>query len=431
MRNTARLALLLSAALLAGACSGNNPVPPQLVQVGWSWNPAVAGAEPLPVAWVSGVPQQLPVLPATGCTPSGSAHAVVDANGAPLVAGVAMDCVAGVPVMTPVTWLSGTRTALPLAPGTSQGSALAVAWSDGASFVAGATGDAYPFPSIWKNGVLMTPHPETLLPPWCDSGIVTSLVVTTRYAVASGVVHVTSSTPPSYQAIVWVLDPDFTSVQYGVLQPPVTMAGSAGGSVSSTFDGLNVYSAATVSLDGNDKPMFWLNEVPYPIAGESFATGPWGVPTGIALVDATPYVTGYVQPTSPTGAPQPVIWTPSASMLLSTADSRGVGTGEGVVISAMWAVVTGESLGPDPANGQRSLSLAALWLNGQRYDLPGLAAPGSGPLLASPLHAWWKVPGTTPVADWPWPGGYGAVIGRAPVSAAGSAVARAVTAVLP
>lgn len=429
MRSPARLLPLL-AATLAAACSGNDPQPPAVIQAGWSWSPAIAGTRPLPVTWTSGgAPQQLPLLqPAGDCGASGSVQAAANADGVPLFAGISASCSAGVTTMRPVVWRGGEVLALPLPAPFTQGSALAVAWSLGSAYVAGATGDAYPMPSIWKDGVLRTTNPGALLPAWSDSGVITSLTVTSKYAIAAGVIHVTAgpgTTAPVFQGVLWVLDPDFTSLQAGLLEPPASMQpGTFGGMVTTTFDGLQIYSAAAVSLDGQEKPVLWVDDVPFAAFGESFTTGPWAVPTGIALVDATPYVSGFVRSSGPGTTPVPGLWTPDASQALPTAG--GAGSGEGVVIHTMWAFVTGESLGPDPSDPSRAVCLPALWTNGDRLDLPGLAAPGGGPAVPTPLPGWWKVPGTSPAQDWPWPGGFGEVLRQAPVSAAGSAVARAI-----
>ncbi len=431
MRTPARLLALL--ALAATACSGNNPQPPQVVQVGWSWDPARAGVANIPVAWISGgSPQALPLLPATGCTASGSAQAVTSVGGTPVAVGIAADCVAGAPVMVPVSWdgvggQSPTVTPLPLPSIYSQGTALAVAWNGTHTFVAGATGNDVPYPTIWVDGVLATTVPTRIVPAGFDAAVITSLVVTDRYGIAAGVAHRLGGAAPVFAPVVWVLDTDFTDLRPVVLlAPPALAGGRAGGSVAMTSDGLNVYSAAGLSMDGRDKPVFWLDTAPFPIYGGDFSTAPWGVPTGLALVDVTPYVTGFSKPATLQDPPEPVIWTPADMMVLSTADGTRVGSGEAIAVSTMWAFVTGESHGVDPTDRARRVSVPALWTNGDRQDLPALVAPGGGPELVTPLDAWWKVPGTGSTEPWPWPGGFGEVITRGPVAAAGSAVARAI-----
>jgi hypothetical protein len=433
MRTPARLVSLLSVALAAGACSGNDPQPPRVIQGGWSWNPAVAGDRPLPVVWTAaGAPQQLPLLVGGDCGTSGSVQAIANAGGAPLFAGISVACNGGVSTMTAVTWENGVVTPLPVPPPYSQAAALAVAWFDDMTYVAGASGDAFPLPTLWKNGAVVTRNPTVLLPPWSDSGVITSLVVTSKYAIAAGIVHSIGSVAPAYQGVVWILDPDFTSLNGALLVPPSSM-GTASflGTVAMTFDGLQVYSAAGVEQDGQEKPVFWLDDVAYSISGDDPAVAPWGVATGIALVDSAPYVTGYHRPSSPTDTPQPIIWTSSATQALPTADATPVGSGEAIALWTLWAFVSGESLGRDPTAASRWISVPELWVNGGRQDLAGLVAPGSGPTLSTPLYGWWKVPGTSPAEDWPWPGGFGEVLRHGPVSAAGSGVARSIVALPP
>jgi hypothetical protein len=273
-----------------------------------------------------------------------------------------------------------------------------------------------------------------LLPPWADSGVITSLEVTSKYVLAAGVIHWTASNPPVdplvdppvYQGVIWVLDTYLTSVTITPLAPPGTMgADSFGGGVSTTTDGLKVYSAGALVLAGREKPMFWLDTDAYPISGSDYTTGPWGVPTDISLVDVTPYVTGFFRSPEPASAPQPVIWTPNATQPLPTAGTTPNGTGEAIATAYSWAFVGGETLAPDPSSPSRAISVPALWVNAGRTDLPALVAPGGGPLVDAPLFGWWKVPGYLVEPDWPYPGGFGQVLRSADVAAAGSAVARA------
>ena len=431
MRNPASLlAPLVAVALAASACSGNDPQPPAIVQAGWSWNPALAADRPLPVVWKgTAAPQVLPLLPGGDCGASGSVQALASVNGAPYAVGISVACSGGKATMSPVAWHDGTVTPLPLPGSYTQGTALAVATVDGHVFVAGGSGDGFPLPTIWKDGELGTRLPDNMLPPFADSGLITSLVVTDKYAVAVGIVHMIGLDPPDFLGIVWVLDPDFTSVQATILiAPEELLDGSFGGSVVSTFDGLNLYTAAALVYQGAEQPVFWIDETADSILSGDYATGPWGVPTGMQLVETTPYVTGYVRTSSKSGLPSPVIWTPTASMNLSTADaSAPVGAAEAIALAYGWAFVGGESLGRDATDATRALSLPACWTNGNRQDLPALVPPGGGPLLGQPLFGWWSVPGTgASPAVWPYPGGFAEVLRAKPVAAAGSAVLRAI-----
>jgi hypothetical protein len=424
MQTPGRLHPFLAAALLAGACTGNSPQPPSVIQAGWSWLPSQAGDRPLPVTWQdAGPPVRLPLLDGLGCAASGSAQALANLNGAPVVAGISVACRSGSAAMYPVVWQGGAVTELPRPAAHTQGTALAAAVEGNHLYVAGATGTDSPMPAIWLDGVASEAGPF-FDPRVCDSGLVTSLVVTSRYAIAAGTCHVTGSNPPAYAAMIWVLDPDLLAVNDTVLFPPgPLLAGSAVGGVATAFDGLQVYSTAAISKDGLDKPVFWLDDQSYPISGTDFLAGPWGVPTGIALVGTTPYVTGFLRTGSSGALPQPVIWTPRVSQFLPAAGSSG--SGEAIRIYTAWAFAGGESLVTDPSNPARAVSIPALWINGERTDLAALAAPGGGPLLAGPLDRWWKVPGPVPQADWPYPGGFAQLFGSGPVAAAGSAVARA------
>jgi hypothetical protein len=431
MRNPSPLlAPLVALALVASACSGNNPQQPLIVQAGWSWNPALAADRPLPVVWKgTAAPEVLPLLPGGDCGASGSVQALAKVDEAPFGVGISVACSGGKPTMLPVTWQGGTVTPLPL-PGTyTQGTALAVATANGSVFVAGASGDAFPMPTIWKDGALGTRVPGNLLPPFSDSGLITALVATEKYAVAVGVIHLLATDPPQFQGIVWVLDPDFTSVQGTVLIPPFSLnTGSFGGSVVASFDGLQLYTAAALELDGAEQPVFWLDTNSFPILSGDYAVGPWGVPTGIQLLGTVPYLTGYVRTSDPAGRPEPVIWTPAASMVLSTADaSAPIGAAEAITLAYGWAFAGGETLGRDPSNSLRALSVPACWTNGDRQDLPALVPPGGGPALSGPLFGWWSVPGTgTTPATWPYPGGFAQVLRTKSVSAAGSAVLRTI-----
>jgi len=444
MRARAPLLVFLSvASLVAGACSGNNPQPPKIVQGGWAWNPSVAGDMPLPVTWTgAAAPQQLPLLPGGDCGASGSVQALTVKGKAAYAVGTSVACSAGIPSMMPVAWHDGTVTRLELPAGWAHGTALAAAVvEDDAGkehvYVAGATGDEFPLPTIWKDGVLATREPDLMLPGGYDAGLITSLVITTRYAIAGGVLHEAGSQPPVYLAVVWFLAPDFASGTVDPLLPPAGYGTTTtyGGTVSMAYDGLFVYSVATLMEGSLEKAVFWVDDAGVPMLGSGFGSSPWGMPTGIALVgeapDITPYISGLLRSPTSRSTPVPVIWTPSATQVLSTAGEGGAGTGESIAVDRGWAFVSGESLGADPTNGTRFVSVPALWTNGNRADLPGLTARGGATVLQKPLFGWWKVPGAAAAIDWPYPGGFGEIIGPYQVAAGGSAVARTIVAIPP
>jgi hypothetical protein len=429
MRIPAHLhAVLVAIATAAIACSGNNPQPPEIVQAGWSWT-AASGERTVPVLWRGGAaPAPLPLLPGGDCDPSGSAHALAKVNGAPYAVGISLGCAGGTTTMSPVAWHDGTVSRLPPPAGATQGTALAVTTFAGSVYVAGGSGDAAPMPTIWKDGAVGTRDPRALLPVWADAGIITSFAVTEKFAIAAGIVHSTLEGPP-FLGVVWVLDPDFTFMNGTLLPPPAAMTGATfSGSVAAAFDGQTLFTVSALSSGGNEKPIVWMDDIALAILGDDFTVGPWGVPFDIRLVELTPYVTGFFRPSGPGTAPQPALWTPVASQLLSTAGgATGVGSGEALGVAFSWAFVGGESLAPDPTDGSRMISVPARWTNGERQDLVPLSAPGGGPLLVKPLPGWWTVPGSAPseAGNWPYPGGFGEVLAGRPVAAAGSAVARA------
>ncbi len=439
------LAALATTALVAGACSGNNPPPPLVGAGGWSWSPGVAGGHPLPVLWWgTSTPTALPLLDGGDCAASGSVQALVAEPGQPLAVGISVTCTGGVPAMLPVAWPGGAVQALPLPVGATQGTALAVVSQPATTriaipdrFVGGATGTTSPLPTFWKNGAVVASDPADLLPSDHDAGVVTSITATDQFVLAAGVVHRTGSSPPAYSGIIWLFDLGFTASTWELLPPP-DGAGDAsfGAWVSMVLDeSSDIWSAAAVAEgDALAKPVVWTNDLAVPSFGIDFTTAPWASPTGLALVDIVPYSSGWVRTGSASGPPQPGIWAGSILSVLPSADpSNPVGAGEGIAIHLESAFVVGESLAPDPGDPTRRLSLPALWTNGERRDLGTLAAPGTGPATSGPIFGWWRLPGTPASSppDWPFPGGTGEVLGSRPISAAGSGVARAVVAVPP
>lgn len=438
------LPVLVATALVAGACSGNNPTPPLVGAAGWSWDPGIAADHPLPVLWWgSTTPQLLPLLDGGDCAASGSVQALAVFEGRPLATGISVTCTGGVPSMRPVTWFNGNVSALELPAGVLQGTGLAVAAVASNAkiaipdiFVGGATGTSSPVPTIWKNGFAELWDPAMMLPPGHDSGVITSLVATDKFLVAGAVAHVIDSDPPAYTGIVYLVDLDFTDATGDYLPlPPGFEDASFTGGVSLVVVGTDVFSAAAISMAGSPgKPVTWENDLPLSALGLDFDVAPWAVPTGLSMVDVSAYTSGYVLPSTASGPPQPAIWVGAALELLSTADpSFPVGAGEAVATYTNLAYVAGETRGADLVNRGRNLSVPALWTNGARTDLGTLAAPSISPVVAGPLFGWWRIPGTpaTSSPDWPYPGGTGTVWGSGPISAAGSGVARAVVAVPP
>jgi hypothetical protein len=410
---------LLIHALLASACTGNSPSPPLVAVAGWSWNPALAEDRSLPVIWWgSSTPKLLPLLPGGDCAASGSVQAMVIANGAPTMAGISAVCTGGTATMLP------------------QGTALAVTSLDGNVFVGGAVGGSSPFPMVWKNGQVALVDRSTVLPAGHDSGIVTSIVASANFVVAAGVLHRTDSFPPAFSGVVWILDPDFTSVIAHLIPSPSGVTGASfGPSVSIVLEGTTtVWSTTALALGaGLDKPVAWADDVAFALSGLDFTTGPYGVPTGLLLVSSTPYVSGFVRPPGQGGLPAPAIWAGTIHQTLSTSDPAvGLGAAEALAILFEHAYVAGETYRTDPTDQARLLSVPAWWDNGSRHDLGGLVAPGGGPVLSRPLFGWWHVPGTPATAppDWPYPGGF-AEIDASPrgVAAAGSGVSKVIATV--
>ncbi len=438
------LAALALAALLSGACSGNDPQPPLVGAGGWSWDAGGLDARPVPVLWWgSSEPTRLPLLDGGDCTPSGSVQALIVYQGKPIATGISVTCAGGVPSMIPVHWTGGTVSALELPPGTTQGTGLAVAAVDRKEkiaipdlFVGGATGTTFPVPTLWKNGVAVLSDPNVVLPPGHDSGAVTALAATDKFLVAGVIAHVIGSSPPAYSGLVYVIDLDFTAATGDYLPLPAGYAeASFVGGVSLVLEGTEVFSAAAISMAGGPgKPVVWTNDIPVPFLGLDFGVAPWAVPTGLSMVGVVPYTSGYVLPTTASGPAQPAIWAADILALLSTADpSSPAGAGEAVATYKGVAYVAGESCGADPINLGRRLSVPALWTNGTRSDLGTLAAPSLSPPILEPLFGWWRLPGTPAGSppDWPFPGGIGPVWGSGTFSPAGSGVVRAIVTVPP
>jgi len=457
MRNQALLlASLLASATVTSGCPGNNPSLPPLYQGGWSWNPPASGDRPVPVIWSgsSPVPQALGFLPGD-C--SGSVQALTVNAGQPTPVGISVKCTGDSPPrperMLPVIWTGTTPAALPLRPATvpaeTQGTALAVSIlttqdSTGATttavYVAGATGFLSPIPAIWKNGELSTVVSADLLPPSCDSGVITAITATDKFVVASGIAHAIVGGSSTFLPLIWVFDPDLSFVEW----TPLFGAGTAGPAVAMFLDqDQTVWSASALSLDATPGiPAYWENDILGTLGGSEFTTGPFGVPTGISVVGLTPYAAGYaINPQlRMVPRPSPVIWAGGIRADLSTADSGlAIGAGEAIGLINSWALVAGETVGADPTSPSRALSVPAVWNNGARQDLQPLVAPGTGPatVVSLPLFGWWRVPSADPLAlppvnpDWPYPGGSAAVFGAVPITAAGSGVARAMAASLP
>jgi hypothetical protein len=435
---------LVLAALLASACSGNSPPAPLVAAAGWSFDPARAGDHPLPVIWWdSSTPELLPLLPGGDCASSGSVQAMVISrvDKQPILAGISAACSgAEQATMRPALWTRSATGAFAIAPlglpdRSIQGTALAVDQQGDNVFVGGAVGVDSPFPMVWKNRQPALAISGTVLPAGHDSGIVTAIRAGENFVVAGGVVHVTGSSPPAYAAVIWILDPDFTAVMPELLLLPAGLASATSGpSLALEIQLSTVVSAVSISTGpGLDKPVVYSDTTATGPAALDFATAPFGVPTGLWSVGATPYLSGFTR-RSGTGGPSPVLWGGSSLLDLPTADpSLGLGAGEAVAILYEHAYVAGETYAPQAPDPTRLLSVPAWWDNGTRHDLAGLVAPGSGPALSRPLFGWWRLPGTPMTAppDWPYVGGFAEIgAGTARVSAAGSGVARAI-AVLP
>jgi hypothetical protein len=434
---------LFLGALLASACSGNSPPAPLVAAAGWSFDPARAGDHPLPVIWWdSSTPELLPLFPGGDCAASGSVQAMaISADKQPILAGISATCSgAEQATMRPALWRRSSSGAYAIQPlglpdRSIQGTALAVVQQGDNVFVGGAVGVESPFPMVWKNRVPTLAISGTVLPAGYDSGIVTAIGAGENFVFAGGIVHLTGSSPPSYSAVVWILDPDFTTVIPELLPLPTGVAGASfGPSVAVEILLTSVLSAVSLSTGpGLDKPLVYTDSSPDAPAGLDFTTAPFGVPTGLRSVGLTPYLSGFIR-RSGSGGPSPVLWGGSSLLDLPTADpSLDLGAGEAIAILYEHAYVAGETYAAQAADPTRLLSIPAWWDNGTRHDLAGLVAPGSGPALTRPLFGWWRLPGTPMTAppDWPYAGGF-AEIGAAAarVSAAGSGVARAI-AVLP
>jgi hypothetical protein len=313
-----------------------------------------------------------------------------------------------------------------------QGSALALAEQGGNVFVGGAVGVESPFPMVWKNGQPSLAISGTALPAGHDSGIVTAVRAGENFVFAGGVVHKTGSSPPAYSAVIWILDLDFTAVVPELLPLPAGVASASfGPSVSVEILLTTVVSATSLSTGpGLDKPLVYTDTSPNAPAGLDFTTAPFGVPTGLWSVGGTPYLSGFIRPAGSGGRPSPVLWGGTGVLNLPTADpSLGLGAGEAIAILYEHAYVAGETYATEASDPARLLSVPAWWDNGNRHDLAGLVAPGSGPTLSRPLFGWWRLPGTPMTAppDWPYVGGFAWIdAGPAHVSAAGSGVAKAI-----
>jgi len=420
------LALL---ALVLSACSGNNPTPPTVLQAGWAWNPVAAPGRPVPVIWRGQVtPEQLPVLPGGDCAPSGSVQGMVVNGGKPMMVGISVLCSGDEPTMLPVTWNDTTLQALPLPAGATQGVALAVTMQGDNVLVGGATGTLSPVPAVWANGRLGAITGEQFLPPGADSGIVTSLLATERFAAAGGIVHMAGTSPPLFVAVIWVYDIEAVALSGTFLVAPAGLdTGSATGTISMVLDEDTIWSTgAFAEQPGMEKPALWVDDVGSAPWGDSFASEPYGVAAGIAFSGFYPYVTGFARPGGAGSPPQPVVWTVADAMVLPTIEGEaGIGAGEAIAIQGGWAYTSGESL-VGGATRVLAASVPALWTNDERLDLEPLSARTLGPTIQAPLWGWWRVPGTdaTSAPDWPYPGVFAEILASRLVGEAGSAVAR-------
>ncbi|MEY2667815.1 MAG: hypothetical protein RJA59_453, partial [Pseudomonadota bacterium] len=388
------LPVLVATALVAGACSGNNPTPPPLFQGGWSWNPAVAGDRPLPVVWdgATASPRTLPLLDGD-C--SGSVQAMTMNASQLYAAGISVTCTpTGEATMRPVIWTGSTVTALPTWSAGEQGTALAVSVLDTTDdegnpkrnvYVAGAIGLTFPVPAIWVNGVLSTINPTEFLFGVWDSAVVTSISSTDRFVIVAGIAHTSSPELPPFTALVWVLDPDLLIIaQVQFLLPPDSMGNTSAGPAVALFLVEDHFWSVSALLRGTSPavPVYWEDTDVLPLGGSDFTSILFGVPTDLSVVgafpDATPYATGYtVSPgRSLLPRPGPYIWAGAVGSPLSTADAELLlGSGEAIGVYRGWAFVTGETVDGDPTDPARYLSVPALWTNGERQDLLPLVAP--------------------------------------------------------
>ncbi len=259
----------------------------------------------------------------------------------------------------------------------------------------------------------------------------TSIGAGENFVAAGGVAHVTGSSPPAYSAVVWILDPDFTTVIPIPLDLPEGVTSADFGAsvpIVVTAESL-VFAAASIATGpGLDKPVVWMDNAMVEPLGLDFTVGPYGVPTGFRELVGTPYLSGFLR--SSGGLPAPAVWAATSQQALSTVDpSLGLGAGEAIALLYEHAYVAGETYRGGATPGAPMVSVAAWWDNGSRHDLQGIVAAGAGPVLSQPLFGWWRLPGTplTDPPNWPYPGGF-AEIDAAParVAAAGSAVAKAI-----
>jgi len=465
MRIPARLVLpSLLAVVLASACTGNSPTPPTVVAAGWSWNPALAGDRPLPVIWNgSSTPQALPLLGGGTCPASGSVQAMAIVSSTPFVAGTSgLPFLAGISAlcsgadeatMLPALWTSPSlgvfvANPLPLPAGTTQGTALAVATQYNATtkaldvFVGGAVGNTSPFPVVWRCAnwfesetcELAKIDPASALPTGYTAGVVTSIAPGENFVVAGGIIYkpATSGSPAIFSAVIWVLDPDFTAVIPQLLPLPDGVASANfGRSVALELVSTTVLSATSISTGpGLDKPLVYTDDVPLAVEGLDFTASPYGVPTGLSMNPGVPYLSGFVHQASRGGLPAPVIWGGTAMETLSSVDpTLGVGAGEAIAVLYEHAYVAGETYRGGTSPAAALVSVPAWWDNGNRHDLAGLVAAGSGPIVSQPLFGWWRLPLTpaTAAPDWPYTGGFAEIdAAAAPVSAAGSGVAKVI-----
>ncbi|HET8724550.1 MAG TPA: hypothetical protein VFM53_10150 [Anaeromyxobacteraceae bacterium] len=430
--------LLLAPALLAAACSSNPAVEPALTVGGWSWDPAAAGDHPLPVVWgADGAPQRLPLPPPGDCPSSGSVMALAANGGKPIAGGIAARCDAGQPTFLPVAWPDATTVQpLQLAPRTTQGTVMAMAVFDGKIYAAGAVGFLSPQPAVWVDGVLRTIEPLAFIPPGHDAALITSIVPSTNFVVATGIAHVAGSAPPAFTGVGWVFDTELRNFTYDALPMPEGVDAEVGPALYLALaeNDTTVATATVLSPSGAGKAVLWDDTTSFAPFGLDFTAGPFASPTSVVLVAGTPYSSGLVRQQTATSRPLPAIWAFTTMDVLSTVDATtALGAGEALAIFNGLAFVAGESCQPHPTDASMVTCPAAYWRNGSRFDL-GPLAPAGGPVeVTAPLFGWWRVPGTPSTAppDWPFPGGLPEILGSARMGAAGSAVGRSVVAIPP
>ena len=216
--------------------------------------------------------------------------------------------------MRPVTWIDGQVQALDLPAGRTQGTAFAV------RVPAGPDQDRDPRPvRRWSHGDGVAPphHLEerrrgrlgsagpVAARPRRGDGDAASRRPTSSCS-PRAVAHRTGSSPPAYSAVVWLFDLDFTASTWDFLpSPPGTGGAGVGGWVSMRLDEVTDIwsSAAIVGSTGVSKPVVWINDVADPPFGVDFATAPWASPTGLALVGAVPYSSGWARTTTSSALP--------------------------------------------------------------------------------------------------------------------------------